>query len=54
MIREFKGFVNRGNLVDIAVAFVMGLAFAGQEETAERPGEEVELLRGIRDELGRR
>jgi len=117
MIREFKDFVNRGNLVDIAVAFVMGLAFAavitsltedvvnpligkifavdglagwtvadvrvgaflvaiinflmvafvmflvvkaynrmkaGQEEAAERPGEEVELLREIRDELGRR
>lgn len=28
MIREFKDFVNRGNLIDIAVAFVMGLAFA--------------------------
>ena len=28
MIREFKDFINRGNLVDIALAFVMGLAFA--------------------------
>jgi large conductance mechanosensitive channel len=28
MIREFKDFINRGNLIDIAVAFVMGLAFA--------------------------
>ncbi|HEU4916969.1 MAG TPA: large conductance mechanosensitive channel protein MscL [Acidimicrobiia bacterium] len=28
MIREFKDFINRGNLVDIAVAFVLGLAFA--------------------------
>ncbi|MGH8953242.1 MAG: MscL family protein, partial [Acidimicrobiia bacterium] len=28
MIQEFKDFINRGNLVDIAVAFVMGLAFA--------------------------
>jgi large conductance mechanosensitive channel len=28
MIREFKDFVNRGNLIDIAVAFVIGLAFA--------------------------
>ena len=28
MVREFKDFINRGNLVDIAVAFVMGLAFA--------------------------
>ncbi len=28
MIKEFKDFINRGNLVDIAVAFVMGLAFA--------------------------
>ena len=28
MIQEFKDFINRGNLIDIAVAFVMGLAFA--------------------------
>ncbi len=28
MIQEFKDFINRGNLVEIAVAFVMGLAFA--------------------------
>ncbi len=28
MIKEFKDFINRGNLVDIAVAFVMGIAFA--------------------------
>lgn len=28
MIQEFKDFINRGNLVDIAVAFVLGVAFA--------------------------
>jgi large conductance mechanosensitive channel len=28
MIQEFKDFVNKGNLVEIAVAFVMGVAFA--------------------------
>lgn len=28
MIQEFKDFINRGNLVDLAVAFVLGLAFA--------------------------
>lgn len=28
MLREFREFVNRGNLVDLAVAFVMGVAFA--------------------------
>ncbi len=28
MLKEFKEFVNRGNLVDIAVAFVLGVAFA--------------------------
>jgi large conductance mechanosensitive channel len=27
MIREFKEFITRGNLVDLAVAFVMGVAF---------------------------
>jgi len=29
MIREFKEFIAKGNLVEIAVAFIMGLAFAG-------------------------
>jgi|tagenome__1003787_1003787.scaffolds.fasta_scaffold20170183_2 large conductance mechanosensitive channel len=28
MLKEFKAFVMRGNLVEIAVAFIMGLAFA--------------------------
>ena len=28
MLEEFKRFITRGNLVDLAVAFIMGLAFA--------------------------
>jgi large conductance mechanosensitive channel len=28
MLREFRDFLMRGNLVELAVAFVMGLAFA--------------------------
>ena len=28
MIREFKDFLTRGNLIELAVAFVMGVAFA--------------------------
>ena len=28
MIKEFREFLTRGNLVELAVAFVMGLAFA--------------------------
>src|SRR5207244_12895123 len=28
MIKEFKDFLFRGNIVELAVAFVMGLAFA--------------------------
>src|SRR6187551_2277782 len=28
MIKEFRDFLLRGNLVELAVAFVMGLAFA--------------------------
>src|SRR5262249_59713601 len=28
MIREFRDFLMRGNLVELAVAFVMGVAFA--------------------------
>jgi large conductance mechanosensitive channel len=29
LIKEFKDFITKGNLVDIAVAFVLGAAFAG-------------------------
>jgi len=29
MLREFRDFINRGNLIDLAVAFVLGVAFAG-------------------------
>ena len=28
MLKEFRDFINRGSLVDLAVAFVIGLAFA--------------------------
>ncbi len=28
MINEFKEFISRGNLIEIAVAFVLGVAFA--------------------------
>lgn len=28
MLKEFREFINRGNLVDISVAFVLGVAFA--------------------------
>jgi large conductance mechanosensitive channel len=28
MLREFRDFLMRGNIVELAVAFVMGLAFA--------------------------
>lgn len=29
MLKEFRDFINRGNLIDLAVAFVLGVAFAG-------------------------
>ncbi|MGZ8593207.1 MAG: large conductance mechanosensitive channel protein MscL [Actinomycetota bacterium] len=28
MLREFREFITRGNLVELAVAFIMGIAFA--------------------------
>ena len=28
MLREFRAFIDRGNLVQLAVAFIMGVAFA--------------------------
>ncbi len=32
MLSEFRDFINRGNFVDIAVAFVIGVAFAAVVE----------------------
>lgn len=29
MLREFKEFINRGNFIDLAVGFVMGVAITG-------------------------
>jgi large conductance mechanosensitive channel len=29
MIKEFKEFIAKGSLIELAVAFIMGLAFAG-------------------------
>jgi large conductance mechanosensitive channel len=29
MIKEFREFIAKGNLVELAVAFIMGVAFAG-------------------------
>ena len=28
MLQEFKDFINRGNLIDLAVAFILGAAFS--------------------------
>jgi large conductance mechanosensitive channel len=33
MLKEFREFINRGNLIDLLVAFVLGLAFAGVVES---------------------
>jgi large conductance mechanosensitive channel len=33
MIKEFREFIAKGNLIDLAVAFVMGVAFAGLVNT---------------------
>lgn len=33
MIDEFKQFIRRGNIIDLAVAFVMGVAFASVVNT---------------------
>ena len=42
IIKEFKEFINRGNVVDISVAFVMGAAFKTVVDSfagsADQPG----------------
>ena len=38
MLRDFKDFLRRGNIVDLAVAFVIGVAFAAVVNSfVERP-----------------
>jgi large conductance mechanosensitive channel len=37
MLKEFRDFLLRGNIVEIAVAFVMGLAFAAVVNSLARP-----------------
>lgn len=29
MFREFRDFITKGNFIDLAVAFILGVAFAG-------------------------
>ena len=36
MLKEFRDFLMRGNLVELAVAFVMGLAFARAHQLVRR------------------
>jgi large conductance mechanosensitive channel len=33
VIKEFRDFINRGNVIDLAVAFVMGVAFTAVVNT---------------------
>ncbi len=33
MLKEFKGFAMKGNLIDLAIGFVMGVAFAAVSNT---------------------
>lgn len=33
MIKEFRDFINQGNIIDLAVAFVMGVAFTAVVNT---------------------
>jgi large conductance mechanosensitive channel len=45
---EFKSFIAKGNVVDLAVAVIMGGAFG---KVVLSPTEEVKLLTEIRDAL---
>ena len=46
MIKEFKDFLFRGNIVELAVAFVMGLAF--EEVMPDEERRHQELLAALR------
>ncbi len=70
MLKGFKDFIMRGNVVDLAVGIVIGAALnfivvfpmnklaerrrRGQEPPPEAPSEEVRLLTDIRDLLAAR
>ena len=50
MLQGFKDFIPRGNVVDLAVAVVIGVAFGTIENGPAEPTD-VELLAEIRDLL---
>lgn len=47
IIAEFKEFINRGNVVDIAVAFVMGAAFKTVVDSFAGSGDSPGILGGL-------
>lgn len=47
IVEEFKAFVNRGNVVDVAVAFVMGAAFKTVVDSFAGSGTSPGILGGL-------
>lgn len=47
VVAEFKAFVNRGNVVDVAVAFVMGAAFKTVVDSFAGSGTSPGILGGL-------
>lgn len=47
IVAEFKAFVNRGNVVDVAVAFVMGAAFKTVVDSFAGSGTSPGILGGL-------
>lgn len=47
VIGEFRAFVNRGNVVDVAVAFVMGAAFKTVVDSFSGAGDNPGILGGL-------
>ena len=37
MLQEFKAFIARGNVLDLAVGFIMGAAFTGSGSSKRHP-----------------
>ena len=47
IVKEFKDFINRGNVVDISVAFVMGAAFKTVVDSFAGSGDQPGVLGGF-------
>lgn len=49
MLKEFRDFLLRGNIVELAIAFVLGVAFGALITSSDEERRHQELLAALRE-----